>query len=339
LRTKKILYFYEPSRSGGAEKYFRSLIKGIDKRRFQAVLYCRVPGLISLIKKERPDIVHFNFPVAFSCVAAVFAARLAGAKNLTATVHSTVLVPSRLPFAGQLKTFISKLVLSRIDRFICVSKKNKEEFCLNYGVPENKVFVVYNGIEAPDGLSALAGLKHDGQTVALPGRLVKGKGHEHFLSAMQTVIKEAPPVRGRVIGGGPLEETIKKAVKKKGLENNILMTGEVKNIYPLLEEADIIVVPSDFEAFPYVVLEAMALSRPVIASDAGGLSEMIENGVSGLLVKAGDERGLADAIIKLLKDKKLAGDLAAAGNRRVRAMFTFEKMISSTERIYDAYSD
>ena len=138
-----------------------------------------------------------------------------------------------------------------------------------------------------------------------------------------------------MIGEGSRLDALTQQVRDLGLERSVIFTGRRDDVPAVTTSLDVAVLPSYREAQGLTILEAMALSRPVVASNVGGIPEMIEDGRTGLLVPPHDSTALADAILRLLRDHPLADTLARAGHDMVHDRFCVELMVRSVEAIYD----
>ena len=166
------------------------------------------------------------------------------------------------------------------------------------------------------------------------GRLIPIKGHIVLLRALAEARSRVPGLRLDIAGRGPLEPALRALAKELELEDAVRFLGHVAPIQRAIEESAVIVVPSLGEGFGMVALEAMERSRPVIAAEIGGLGELVEHGVTGLLVTPGDADGLAAAIVRLAGDLDLARRLGEAGRRRALSRFLQTFCTERTELLY-----
>jgi len=163
------------------------------------------------------------------------------------------------------------------------------------------------------------------------GRLGQEKGHQHLLKAA-TLVPQATFV---IAGEGPLRESLEAQAKQLGIDGRVKFLGHREDIQDLLAICDVFVLPSLSEGLPVSVLEAMAASKPVVASAVGGNKEVVIHGETGLLVPPADPTALATAIQSILSDPGFAARLAAAGNERVQKQFSAETMVGKITQIYD----
>jgi glycosyltransferase involved in cell wall biosynthesis len=168
------------------------------------------------------------------------------------------------------------------------------------------------------------------------GRLIPIKGHIVLFRAFAEARRRVPSLRLDIAGRGPLEPALRALAKELEIEDAVHFLGYVVPVQRAIEEAAIVVVPSMGEGFGMVALEAMERARPVIAAEIGGLGELVEEGVTGLLVPPGEAEPLAEAIVRLGSDLALARELGEAGRRRALEQFLQERCTDRTELLYEA---
>jgi glycosyltransferase involved in cell wall biosynthesis len=191
--------------------------------------------------------------------------------------------------------------------------------------------IVHYGIE-PDG----APRPYEGRQPRLlcVGRLIPIKGHIVLLRAFAEARRRIPELRLAIAGRGPLEPALRALAKELELDDAIDFLGYVAPVQRAIEDAAIVVVPSMGEGFGMVALEAMERARPVIAAEIGGLGELVEEGVTGLLVSPGEAEPLAQAIVQLAGNLPRAAEMGAAGRRRALEQFLQERCTDRTELLY-----
>jgi glycosyltransferase involved in cell wall biosynthesis len=173
------------------------------------------------------------------------------------------------------------------------------------------------------------------QIVGVVARLEPEKGHPTLLEAWPGVVRAVPDAYLLVVGEGSRREELEALARTLRIAHRVVFTGRRDDVPAVTAALDVAVLPSYREAQGLSVLEAMALSRPVVASNVGGIPEMITDGVTGLLVPPHDAAALAGAIIRLLTDHPYADLLARAGHDLVHERFCVERMVASVEAIYD----
>ena len=191
--------------------------------------------------------------------------------------------------------------------------------------------IVHYGIE-PNG----APPSYDGDQPRLlcVGRLIPIKGHIVLLRAFAEARRQIPDLRLDIAGRGPLEPALRALAKELEVDDAIRFLGYVAPVQRAIEDAAIVVVPSMGEGFGMVALEAMERARPVVAAEIGGLGELVEEGVTGLLVPPGEAEPLAHAIVQLAADLPRAVEMGEAGRRRALEQFLQERCTDRTELVY-----
>jgi glycosyltransferase involved in cell wall biosynthesis len=167
------------------------------------------------------------------------------------------------------------------------------------------------------------------------GRLIPIKGHIVLLRAFAAARGRIPDLQLHIAGRGPLEPALRALVMELELEGSVRFLGYVAPVQTAIEEAAIVVVPSMGEGFGMVALEAMERARPVIAADIGGLGELVQDGVTGLLVPPGEAGPLEQAIVQLAGDLSRAAEMGEAGRRRALEHFLQKRCTDRTELIYE----
>jgi glycosyltransferase involved in cell wall biosynthesis len=193
--------------------------------------------------------------------------------------------------------------------------------------------IVHYGIE-PDG--SPRPYRGDEPRLLCVGRLIPIKGHIVLLRAFAEARRRLPSLTLGVAGRGPLEPALRALAKELEIDHAVRFLGQVAPIQRAIEQSAVVVVPSMGEGFGMVALEAMERARPVIAAEIGGLGELVEDGVTGLLVPAGESEPLADAIIELAGDLEAAAAMGEAGRRRALEHFLQQRCTERTELLYQA---
>ena len=171
--------------------------------------------------------------------------------------------------------------------------------------------------------------------VGVVGRLELEKGHPTLLEAWPLVLEACPSAYLLIVGEGSRLDALHEIAREQGIEHHVVFTGRRDDIPAVTAAFDVAVLPSYREAQGLTILEAMALSRPVVASRVGGIPEMIEDGVTGLLVPPQDPPALAAAIVRLLSDHPLADMLGRAGHDLVHDRFCVQLMVNAVQALYD----
>jgi glycosyltransferase involved in cell wall biosynthesis len=211
-----------------------------------------------------------------------------------------------------------------------------------------KVRVVYNGIEIQKydpALDSLAfrkqyGIPFDAPLVGMVGRLRPWKGPERFLEMTCQILSTFPEAHSIVVGGDPFRvennytKRLKRIAEKFGISNQVTFTGHMADVRPALAAMDVFVHPGDPEPFGRVNIEAMAMSRPVVAFAHGALPEIVIHGQTGLLVPPGRLYQLALEVVTLIQDPARRRTMGKIGRRRVETCFSSRKMVREVEDLY-----
>jgi glycosyltransferase involved in cell wall biosynthesis len=159
------------------------------------------------------------------------------------------------------------------------------------------------------------------------------KGHDFLIASFLRVTKELPDAQLLLVGSGPLESVLRKVVSASDLDGSVHFLGAVENIWPLLSQADVFTLASRFEPLGIVVVEAMAAGLPVVATTAGGIPELVNEGVTGFLVTRDDEASLANRLVALLRSDELRESMGRASKLAAEPLRT-STMLS---RYFDLY--
>jgi glycosyltransferase involved in cell wall biosynthesis len=221
---------------------------------------------------------------------------------------------------------------------IATSDAVTRRFCRTAG----KVRLVPNGIDlarftprAPSpALRAALGVPPSSPLVLSIGRFVAEKGHRHLLEAAALIERTRPGVHWVLVGAGELEASLAREARALGLGSQVHFAGWRDDVPDVLAVADVFVLPSVNEGFGRVVVEAMAMARPVVATAVGGVPELVRDGETGMLAPASDPRALADAVRSLLDEPARAARLGAAGRARAESRFSLTAHVDAIERVY-----
>jgi len=202
---------------------------------------------------------------------------------------------------------------------------------IGWGVSEERVHVIYNALEPQDNAEPARLPAFPGPTVVTVGRLVSWKGIDRLLK----VITGLPNVRLIVIGDGPQRGSLQLLAGELGLGDRVIFTGSIPNsqVISYLKAADVFVLNSIYEGLPHTVLEAMHTGLPVIATDAGGTSELVDHETNGILIRPRDDAALERALRRLLKAPNERKRLAAAAQETVRQHFRWDRLVDSVEML------
>lgn len=291
--------------------------------------------LATLVRETGADILHAH--MARDYVPAALAARKAGLTGLVLTRH--VLFPM---------SRINRLLLRNVSRIIAVS--SAVESNLKRTFPEEKIVAVPNGIamerftgigrEKAEAFRTSYGIPPAAKLVTSVGELKPLKGQEDFILAASEIAKGDPEAHFLLIGkdnsaGSVFRKKLRRMARVLDLDDRVTFLDWVEDTGPMLAATDVFVSTSHTESFGLAILEALAAGRPVVATSTAGASELIEEGVSGLLAGIKEPLEVANAVRKVINDELLAERLGRAAQVRAVENFSLEKMIARTLSVYE----
>jgi glycosyltransferase involved in cell wall biosynthesis len=286
-----------------------------------------VLGLARVLKQTRPERVQLHDPHAVGT--GVLASRLAGGARLVAT--------RRVDFA--LRGPLSRWKYARCPRVIAVSRAIAAILEAG-GLDRARLSLVYEGVPArepiPGGRAELQalGVPEGSPVVGNVAALTGHKDHATLVEAAGLVLRQRPDARFVVVGEGPLRRELEARVREAGLAGRVIFAGFRTDVDRLLPAFDVFCLSSQLEGLGTSLLDAMAFGRPAVATNAGGIPEAVEDGVTGLLVGVRDPVALGRALLELLADPERARRMGEAGRRRFLERFTADRMVSETLRVY-----
>jgi glycosyltransferase involved in cell wall biosynthesis len=244
------------------------------------------------------------------------------------------------------KRSFEKYLFNHAHKVIAVSKAASQRFD-GFALAQEKVAIIPNGVDLtefvpqqPDRrVKEEFNVEEEGILVGTLGQLIPGKGQEVLLKAASLVLKKIPKVKFMIVGEGnsAYREKLEELSKKLGLSGTIVFTGFREDIPRIMNMLDIVVLPSTthLEGLSRVIIEAMASSKPVIATNSGGNPEAVEDGATGMLVPPEDPNRLAESILILIKDKTKRNQMGEAGRKRAEKLFNIEKNVFRVEKVYE----
>lgn len=288
-----------------------------------------------LLRRNRVAVLHAHcFDPTFI---GLIAARIAGISFVFTRHHSD----HNIRLGKRWHTQVDRWCTRHSDHVIAVSEATRSIMTGLEGAAEKQITVIYNGMEplvtpAPESLTRLRReLMLQNEDICLMiARLHEEKGFNVLFDAIPDIAARAGKLVVLVAGEGPHRAMLEHEVNRRGLQDSVRFLGQRDDIPQLISLASVVVLPSLAESFGFVLLEAMSLGKPVVASTAGGIPEVVSNGETGFLVPPGDAASLAAAVSGLLRDSSLAGAMGAAGRQRATS-FNSHRMIHGYEKVYD----
>ncbi len=367
MKKTKVLQLVETLDLGGMERVIATLAYSLDKAKYDVEVWCVARGgrianelehkglkvkilnilnyhnpfdalkIIFLLRGAKPDIVHIHG--YFASTIGRIAAKLAGVPVIIVHVHSTYW------WYKKRHIVVEKLLSIVTHKIICCSKA-VEEFVQEYeGIKSSRTVVIYNGIDENRFnqfkdtfvIKQVLKINPSDMVVGIVASLTPQKGHIYFLEAASKVLETFAQITFLIVGDGILRKELEQKVNDLNIVSHVIFTGKRDDVPDLLSIMDMVVLSSKIrEGMPISIIEAMACSKPVVATNIGGVPEVVKDGETGLLVPAKSSFALASAITRLLKDKEYAVALGEAGKKRVE-QFSSKIMAEKIEEIYDYY--
>jgi glycosyltransferase involved in cell wall biosynthesis len=287
--------------------------------------------LYQLLAAERIDVVHAHMPRA--SVPGSILARLARVPVVVSHEHGSWLDGKRV------RPFLDRNVVARLSTtMLAVSEWDRQQLIEHEGIPPTRILVMPNGIAPPPsgGRAELADLDVTAGTAVIGavGRLFEVKGYDYLIRAVALLKARRRSLRCVILGEGPEDRRLQRLIADLGVGEEVRLIGHRQNVAEIVRALDVAVLPSRAEGSPLVVLEYMALGAPIVATAVGGVPELIDDGVHGLLIPPRDPGALAQAIDRLLEDRSLAARLGAAARKRQCAEHDLDTVVSRLERLY-----
>jgi glycosyltransferase involved in cell wall biosynthesis len=287
-----------------------------------------------LIKRLAPDIIHAHDPHGVAMTSLALSMGSASSTRLPALVASR-----RVDFHLKGNAF-SRWKYRQVDCFIAASETIRQMLVAD-GVPAERTVTVHEGIDVDHVTAAPAvnvheafWLPHGAPVVGNVAALVPHKGQRYLIEAAHLVVQQVPDARFIILGEGELREHLEHLVREHHLEKHVLLPGFRTDVLGCIKGFDLFVMSSVTEGLGTSLLDAMACARPIVATRAGGIPEIVDDEVNGLLVPPRDHTAIAQAIVRALKDEQLRRTMGAAGFARVQARFTVERMVEETAAVY-----
>lgn len=359
----RVLYVIWSLGLGGAEQVVIRLAAGLDRTRFTPIICCLnepgpfasrahdagievvalhkrgpldlriIPRLARLMREQHVGVVHTHLWGANFW--GRLAARRAGVPVVIATEHNVDTWKGPFHFA------LDRFLAPRTTALVAVSAQVRD-FYESHGVGRGRWRVIYNGIETSPAPSRTRGSAYrslgvvNGQpVVGLVGRLAAAKAPSVFVQAIDRARRQLPAIKALIIGEGPLCAEVEAEVRRLGLEPHVVFTGLRHDVPELLAGMDALVFSSEREGLSMAMLEAMASGVPVVATRVGGTPELIESGVSGVLVPPGNAEALAQELVRVLTNPAQAEAIRRAARGRVEQEFSMSRMLAAHEALYN----
>jgi sugar transferase (PEP-CTERM/EpsH1 system associated) len=319
---------------------YTEFARKISRPDVQLIALNKPPGLApgmhlklwKLLRRLRPAVLHsYNL----AAIEYAFTATLAG---VPVRVHAEHGRDAADPHGLNRKhNLLRRWLVPFIDRYIPVSADLQRWLAQVVGVPQAKTLMIANGVDT-DRFRPRSGSRDSEEfVIGTVGRIQDVKNHKGLIEAFALLRTLLPQRRLRlaIIGDGPLLGQVREQVQQAGLQDAVWLAGSRTDIPELMRGFDVFALPSIAEGTPVTILEAMSSGLPVVASKVGGIPEVVEEGVTGLLVPPSDAQALAEALAVYARDPALAAGHGAAGRQRVERSNSIAAMVSGYAHLYD----
>ncbi|MFA7159255.1 MAG: glycosyltransferase family 4 protein [Kiritimatiellia bacterium] len=297
-------------------------------------------GLLRIFREERPAIVHTHTSKAG--ILGRWAARLAGVPLIVHTPHGHVF----WGYFGRLKTslfvMLEKITAAVTDRIIALTAQEKEDHLRLRIAPARKFEIIHSGVALgdfinpevdPAGMRKELGIPPGAFVAGTAGRLTPVKGHKYLIAAAQKALLTMPGMIFVFLGDGELLAELKAQADKAGIRDNIMFLGWRQDVAGVMSAFDVFVLPSLNEGMGKVLVEAMAMGKPIVASSVGGIPDLVIHGENGLLVPCADAGAIAGALETLRGDPAQRKKMGDRG-RVMAADYGVESMVRKIDRLY-----
>jgi glycosyltransferase involved in cell wall biosynthesis len=293
--------------------------------------------LVGLIRDQEYDLVHTHL-----FVSGVFGRLAATVLGLPTVAHEQC---NEREVVGAFRRWIDFFLGARTSAIVCVSETTKDYNVRVKGIDQARIWVIPNSIDPKrlsgcDGagdraeLLGALGLPDEVQIVIGIGRLEQQKRFDIFLRAAELISAHMPKARFLIVGDGSKRRELEELARKLGVSSVVRFTGMRADVPMLLGISDIFVLTSDFEGLPLTLLEALTMEVPVVGTDVDGTSEVLGNGVGGILVPPRDPEAVAEAVQSLLNDPERRRVLAKRGHQLVEQTYSAEIVRRQIDEVY-----
>jgi len=361
----KVLLLTTHLNIGGVSSYTINLAKGLKKRNFTVYVASSGGELLGTLEKNDIKHIRLNIKTKFEfhpkLIFAFFKLSKFIRENQIDIIHAQTRVTQVIAYllssftkVGYVSTCHGFFKESRLGRrllgawgnnIIAISDVVRDHLTKDFKIKMDKVSLIYNGIESQTfqnlvGDDERSALKHNlgfekSPVIGSISRLSPVKGLRYLLFAMKDMLKEIPEAQLLLVGEGPSKEYLMGLAKKLGIENNVFFALSTTDTLRFLSIIDVFVFYSLEEGLGLSLLEALASGKPCVASSVGGVSSVVKDGVTGILVPPKDPHALKEAIIKVLKDEKLSQSLVKNGKDLVNQRFSLDKMLDQVIEVYE----
>jgi len=298
--------------------------------------------LVRLLRELRPQIVHTHTSKAGAIGRA--AAIVAGVPIRVHTNHGLTFRGYFGPLKSWVVVWTERLLGRFTDRVVAISERQRHEICdVHHVMPHRRCAMIPLGFDLRPftvsenrrgELRRALGCPDGRQLVGIVGRLVPIKNHEMFLEAAGQILNVRTDVGFVIVGDGELRQALERSVHGRALSRHTHFLGWRQDMDAVYADLDVVVLTSIHEGTPVALIEAMAGGRPVVSTDVGGVSDIVEHEKTGLLVSPGDAEGCAQAVLRLLADPSMRERLGREGRKRVLARYGAQRLVGDIRDLY-----
>lgn len=354
----KLLHLNAGTNIGGTETMILRFLDRVDQQHFAVFIGAFFPGgeFLNEAKKRGAQIVLFKITNAIHFFSAFIKLSRFLKKNKIDIIHlygfwtniggriAAKLARTPIIISGQrtedswrkpIHSWLDRLTLRWVDLYISVFHKGKELLIKRDRIPENKIVVVHNGID----LTWVNTERQNKGQLPMIGMIAaqnRFKRQDLLIQAAPKILESFPQANFVLAGSGCTIDKNIKLISSLGLTSHFVVSGFVKDVRQILSNLTVFVLTTNSEGLPVSILEAMAYGIPVVASRVGGIPELVEDRVTGILVKSNNANELASAIIEILENPAKAKWMSKAAKERVKKYFTIEQMMGQLEFIYQS---
>ncbi|MGA1864194.1 MAG: glycosyltransferase [bacterium] len=294
--------------------------------------------LKKLLKEVNPDIIH-SFLFQSNLMTAMSRSFIDGEKASIRYISSVRCTEAN---KSQWRIILDRWALGRSDLVLTVSEAVRNKYLKREKIQQNRIRVLYHGVEQRfmeeqkkiSEFRFKLGIGEKDEMIGTVARLHKDKDIKILIRAFALALKSRPEIRLLIIGDGPEKNKLKEIALTLGIMDRIIFTGFRPDVLPLIGLLDIFCLTSKEEGFPQSLIEAMALEKPVVVSRVGGVMELIEDGISGILIPPGNPETIGDSILYLLQNPQKARKMGKAAKERVKHGFLLDHTLDKMEVIY-----
>lgn len=297
--------------------------------------------IYKLVKKNKIQVIHTHGGVAglWGRIAAIFAGKVA----LVHTLHGIHYLNYKSSFLRRIHIYLERMLSRFTDMTICVADADQKKGLHHKLFPVEKQRILRYGMELEQPSISETAKNEFKKRLNLPqnailflnvARLHRQKGQIYLLPAFAEVARACPEAHLLIVGDGPERAAIEAQIQNLGIESQVHLLGARKDVDHLLDLTDIFVLSSLWEGLPLAIIEAMGRAKPIVSTHVDGIAEIIQDQKQGLLVPPGNSAALAEAMMTLIKNSKIAVQLGATARKKVLDEYHIQKMIQQLEQLY-----